>query len=385
MKQETKILLMFFLVRTIGFGSFRVFLTLYLYDLGATYFQIAILESLSGAMYLASRIFGAISDYYGVRKTFIIIGHILSVLPVFLCYFTQVLNLIIVLYMLSSFFWSIGLPSFLAALTCVEEKGKVLGWYGLISYIGWATGSFLMGYLYEFQKASNVFIFSSGIMALSTLFIAFYPKEPRLSQRENLWSYVRPALTLRFRAPTQFKWFLLTVFLSWIGLQWAWPLLELRMYDLFERSKAFYGVVWGLSSGIISGIASISAGRVSDKIGGARVVQIIIVIYIFLIPTFAFLTDPIIYAILWSIPIWSFFEIGSLAVPAQTVNKGSQAEAMGALDSSAKLGVFISFIGGIFADKFGREAAIIITSVFLVVSLPSLQPIIKFYKKKKKY
>jgi len=334
-------------------------------------------------MYVASRIFGATSDYYGLRKLFIMIGHILSLLPIFLCYFTQELNLIIVLYMLSSFFWSFGLPSFFAALAAVEKTGKVLGWYGLIGGIGWAIGNFLMGFLYEFQKASSVFISASGIMALSILFISFYPKESRVLQRENLRSYVGSALTLRFRAPAQFKWYLLTMFLSWLGLQWAWPLLELRMYDLLERGKALYGVVLGLSSFITLSIASIPAGRISDKIGGARLVQMIILIYIFLVPIFAFLGDPTIYAILWSIPIWGFFEIGSLAVPAQTVIESFRAEAMGALESSLQLGVFMSFMGGIFADKFGRELGIAITSVFLVVSLPSLQPIIKFYKRKK--
>jgi len=59
MRYETKILLLFFLVRILGYGAFRVFLTLYLFDLGASYFQIALLESVSGVMYLASRFFGA--------------------------------------------------------------------------------------------------------------------------------------------------------------------------------------------------------------------------------------------------------------------------------------------------------------------------------------
>lgn len=382
MKRETRVLLAYSFVSSMGGGIFWPFLGIHLYDLGASYFQIALLDSLSAIMYVVSRLWGAASDYYGLRKPFIIFGSVLSAVPVLLCSFVYEPNHVIALFMMSSFFSSISFPSFLAALTSIKEKGKVLGWYSMLSSIGWSVGCFFMGFLHQFQGVLGVFASSSALIVLSTLIIVSYPRESGVLRDESLWSYTKTALTFKFKAPTEFKWLLLSVFLGWFGLQWSGPLIRMRMYDLLERSKIAFGIVWGLSASTSSSVASLLAGRLADKVGGGRVLQATILIYALYLPIFAYVSDPIVYSILWIIPVWTFYWVGTLSTPAQMTHESVRGEAMGALNSALNLGVFLGAVGGLFADKFGWEVGIVITPIFFVAAFAPLWPVARFYRKR---
>ena len=363
-------------VSSIGWGIFWPFLGVYLYDLRASYFQIALLDSLSAIMYLASRLWGAASDFYGLRKPFIVVGSLLSSVPVLFCSLVYSPNHIIELFAISSLFSSVAYPSFLAALTSVEGRsGGTLGWYSMLSDLGWAIGCFSMGFLYEFSGVFAVFASSSLLILVSGLVAIWYPRERRaVRDDEDFWSYMKTALTFKFKAPKGFGRFLLSVFIAWFGIQWCSPLLRIRMYDLFERSKVAVGIVWGIASSISSAAVGPLAGRLADKVGGWRLLQVTILLYVLRTPVFAFVNDPILYSILWIAPIWSFFWVGNLAAPAQMTHRGVRGEAMGAHQSALNLGISLGFIGGLFADNFGRELGIILTSIFFMASFIPLYP-----------
>ena len=381
MKLGTRVLLISSFVTNVGGGIFWPFLGLHLYDLGASYLQIALLDSLSAVMFILSRVWGAASDYYGLRKPFIIVGGILSAVPIIFCGLVSSSIHIIAFFMVSSFFLSVRFSPFLAALTSVEEKGKVLGWYAMLSAIGWAAGTFSMGFIHETYGAFGVYAVAAVSITISALVVLLHPKESRLTQSESLRSYVKTTFTFKLKAPREFTWLLLAVFLCWFGFQWSGPLLRMRFYDLLERSIIWLGIVWGLSSSISGAIVSPLAGQLSDRIGGGRLLQASVLIYAFYIPLFAFVSSPILYSILWIVPIWTFNWIAALSTPAQMTTESVRAEAMGAFNVALNLGVVVGVLGGVFADNFGRELGIIVAPVFFVAAWASLLPLISFYRK----
>jgi len=381
MKTGTRTLLISAFVNNIGGGIFWPFLTLHLYDLGASYVQIALLDSLSAVMYITSRAWGAASDYYGRRKPFIAVGTGVSAIPIFLCGFFDSSTPIIALFMVSSFFGSVSFPSFLAALTAAEEKGRVIGWFSMLSGLGWAVGTFSMGFISESFGVIGVYATAAAIIALSALIVVFYPQESRVSRDKSLMGYVKSAFSFKFKAPKEFVWLLIAMFICWFGFQWSGPLLRLRFYDLLQHSKVMLGIVWGVSASISGAIVSPLAGRLSDRVGGGRMLQVTTLIYAIYTPLFAFINDPVLFSILWIVPIWTFNWVAAFSVPAQMTQESVRGEAMGALNTATYLGVMLGVLGGVFADMFNRELGILLTPLFFAVTWIALLPLVKFYKK----
>ena len=368
-------------MNNIGGGIYWPFLSLHLYDLGASYLQIALLDSLSAIMYITSRVWGAASDYYGTRKPFIVIGTGLSAVPIFLCGLVNSPGPIIAFFMVSSFFGAISFPSLLAALTAVEEKGRVIGWYSMLSALGWAAGTFSMGFVYESFGAIGVYAIAAALIVLSALIVILYPRESRVTRDKSLRGYVKSAFSFKFKAPKEFVWLLLAMFLCWFGFQWSGPLLRLRFYDLLQHSKIMLGIVWGVSASVSGAFVSPLAGRLADRFGGGRMLQVTILIYALYTPLFAFVNDPILFSILWIVPIWTFNWVAAFSTPAQMTSESVRGEAMGALNTATYLGVMLGVMGGVFADIFNRELGILITPLFFAVTWIALLPLVKFYRK----
>jgi len=382
MKRKTWILLASSFASNMAGGIFWPFIGLQLYDLQASYFQIALLDSLSAMMFILSRLWGAASDYYGLRKPFIIFGNIISAVPIFLCGFASSTTQLILLYMISSFFSSISFSPFLAALTAVKRKGRVVGWYSMLNTTGWAAGAFLMGFIDQFYKALGVYMISAALIVVSALVMVLYPKEARLTRTESLRSYLRTTFSFRFKAPKEFSWLLLAVFLGWFGFQWAGPLLRMRFYDVLQHSKVMLGIIWGVASSISVVIGPI-AGKIADKVGGGKLLLITAAIYAFYLPFFALISDPVLYSVLWIIPVWTFNWVATLATPAQMTEESVRGEAMGALNTALNLGVFMGITGGLFADRFTREQVILVSPVFFALTATALIPVVRFFKNSK--
>ena len=381
MKRRTWILLISSFASNMAAGIYWPFIGLQLYDLQASYFQIALLDSLAAIMFILSRIWGATSDYYGLRKPFIIFGSIISAIPIFFCGFVSSTIQLILLFMISSFFSSISFSPFLAALTTVEKKGMMIGWYSMLSTIGWAIGTFSMGFIDKIYKALGVYTIAAVLIVISALVIILYPKEPRLTRTENLRNYLKTAFSFKFKAPKEFSWLLLAIFLSWLGFQWVGLLIRMRFYDLLERSKVILGIVWGIGASISGVIVSPLAGKIADKVGGGKMLPITAVTYALYTPIFALVSDPTLYSILWIAPIWTINWVAVLATPAQMTTESVRGEAMGAINTALNFGVFIGVTGGLFADRFTRELGIIVSPVFFAASFIALLPVIKFFKK----
>jgi len=257
----------------------------------------------------------------------------------------------------------------------------MVGWYSMLSTIGWAIGAFFMGFIDQSYEAFGVYAIAAVLIVISALVMVSYPKESQLTRTESLRNYLKTAFSFKFKAPKEFSWLLLAIFLSWFGFQWVGLLIRMRFYDLLERSKVMLGIVWGIGASISGVIVSPLAGKIVDRVGGGKLLLTTAVIYALYIPIFALVSDPILYSILWIAPIWTFNWVAVLATPAQMTEESVRGEAMGAINTALNFGVFVGVTGGLFADRFTRELGIIASPVFFVASVVALLPVFKFFRK----
>ena len=362
-----------------GWSLYWALLYAHLYDLGAAYLQLNTLEALSAASYLLSQVWGAVSDYYGRRKPFIVAGILLSVLPILIsiCQAGSVWGLI-GLYMLYCFFDSVRYPAFMALLTSLGSFGAHLGVYLFLGEAGGAAGCLIMGAAYTYLGAKYTLLISATLLTLSLIPIALYKEKPKTKNREEktLIDYVKPVIFFKFRIPSRLRWFLASILTSWLGVYWAFPLLVTRLYDLVGRSKMLYGVAWSGAS-LCSGLASVAAGMLADRAGGLRVFQLVLVAYALHFLACSLISDPTIYLLLWLAPLWPFFWVGATAAMAQLTEEEVRGEAMGVLWLFEEVGAFLSVAGGLVSDTIGREKSLMVAALFLAVSVAPLQVMLR--------
>ena len=362
MKGGTKLIVASNSVASMGWGICWTYLNLRLRDIGANYLQLCLMDSLAAIAYLLSRFWGALSDYYGVRKNFMLVGFLASATPLLvMAIFNYLIWALILAYFACCFFWAMAYPSFLAALTSDPEREKATTAFALAGTTGWALGAFSMGFLELMLGPARLFVFCYLVFVVFTSMLAFYEEERLPRKPGTAWSYVKGTFTLRFRARKGFGLLLVGVFLGWLGLQWSSPLARIRMYDLLGHSKTVVGVVWGLSS-ISSAIALLLAERAVEKLGGLKTYAIATACYSILMPSFALILDPVLYAVLWTVPVWPFFNLGYTLSPAEFSSEDVRGEAVGACEVAKNLGVLSGMLGGLVADMVGRETSMLLSA-----------------------
>ena len=351
------------IIGSIGWGLCWTYLNFRLYDIGATYLQLCLMDSLAAITYLSSRFWGALSDYYGRRKPFILSGFTASALPVIIM---ALLNAdiwaLLLSYLMACFFWAIAYPAYMAALTSDPEREKATTFFSLIGSVGFAIGSSAMGPAEAILGPSGLFLLCFSILILFPAFLIFYSEEPLPKKPGSPLSYARGAFSIRLRAGAGFGLLLIGAFLAWLGLQWASPLARMRLYDLLGRSKLVMGLLWGLSS-VASAVALILAREAIKKFGGLGTLTASTACYAIVMLCFALVEDPVAYAVLWLTPIWSFFNLGYVLSPAEFTSEDVRGEAMGACEVAKNLGVLVGLSGGFLADILGREVSLAISAI----------------------
>ena len=142
----------------------------------------------------------------------------------------------------------------------------------------------------------------------------------------------------------------------------------MRLYDLLGRSKLVMGLLWGMNS-VASAVALVLAREAIKKFGGLGTLMASTTCYAIVMLCFALVENPVAYAILWLMPIWSFFNLGYVLSPAEFTSEDVRGEAMGACEVAKNLGVLIGLSGGFLADVLGREASLAMSAVPISMAL----------------
>ncbi|HDI01103.1 MAG TPA: MFS transporter, partial [Candidatus Bathyarchaeota archaeon] len=146
MKQSTKVLIAANSLSAAGWGLCWSYLYYRLTDLGASYLQLCLMDSLAAITYLLSRLWGALSDYYGRRKPFMVCGFTASAISIALMAMRNYdIWALISSYVVSCFAWGVAYPAYMAALTSDPEREKATTLFSFVSSISWALGVSVMG------------------------------------------------------------------------------------------------------------------------------------------------------------------------------------------------------------------------------------------------
>jgi len=369
MRRGTKLLVASGFVVNVGWGLCWPYLNFRLYDIGAVYFQLSLMDSLAAITYLASRLWGALSDYYGRRKPFMLVGFAGSVVPVaFMALYNRSVWALLALYLVASFSWGIAFPSLVAALTSDPERERATTIFALVGSLGWALGASLMGPAEGALGPPGLFALCSLMLAFFPLMLAFYKEEGLPKKEEPLRSYIRGSLSFRFRAKKGFGFLLAGVFLSWFGLQWSGPPMRMKIYDVLGRSKTQVGVLMGVSS-VMSAVALALGRKAIEKLGGLRTLLASVASYAVIIPVFGLVWSPLVLVVLWLTPIWPFFNLGYMLSPAELSSEETRAEAVGCCEVVKNVGVLLGLFGGLVADAIGREEALLLSALPLGLAL----------------
>ncbi|HDJ26022.1 MAG TPA: MFS transporter [Candidatus Bathyarchaeota archaeon] len=362
MRRETKVLVVANVASSISWGLCWSYLYYRLTDLGASYFQLCLMDSLAAATYLLSRIWGALSDYYGRRKPFMLSGFAASALPMILMALRNAdVWALICSYVASCFAWGIAYPAYMAALTSDPEREKATTLLAFVGSASWALGVSMMGPVEGGLGPGGVFAVCFLVALAFPLALLAYRERPLPRKEEPLGQYLKITITPRFRAERGFGFFLIGAFLSWLGLQWA-STARVKLYELLGCSKTKAGVVWAVNS-LVSAFTVLLARRLVERLGGIRTLAASIACYAIVVPSYGLVWSPPVFVLLWITPIWPFFNLGCMLSPAELSSEDVRGEAMGAGEVAKNLGVLSGVLGGILADALGREVALLLAAV----------------------
>ncbi len=385
--KQIALLLIISFVSSIALGIIWPFITVNVYMLGGSLSSIVFIQTIPYSAYILSRLWGAISDYYGNRKAFIIVGQVLSIIPLFIASFVRELDLLILLIFLLNFFSSISSPSFLAALGEAGE-GSAYGYSQLAGNIGWTLGALIIGPLHAVYGQTGIYLLAAATSLLSiAIFSLFYREEIVPDKAKPLTLKIKESFSLKLRAKPGFKLFLLAIFLAWVGAYWNSELLKIKLFLLLGESVEKYSAVFGLGVGLLAVISSYAATKIVEKYGAKTPLLLSLLSYAALFILFSVVDDPVIYTVLYVIPVWPIFWASQAAAAYYFSEKGFEAENMGAYIVATSFAVFPASISGFIADSLSLNLSIAVSAIFplaafIVLYLPNL---IKFGTKTREH
>ena len=366
------LLLIISFVNSIAYGILWPFITINIYMLGGSISSIIFVQTIPFIGYILSRLWGVISDYYGKRKAFIASGYLLSVIPLFIAGWTKELDVLILLIFLANLLNSISFPSFLAALG--EEGGSsAYGYSQLTGNTGWAIGAIMVGTLYATYGQPGVYFLAATILLLSILiFIILYKEDNIPNKSPSSLGRIKKSFSLEFKAKPGFKNFLLAIFLAWTGIYWNSELLKVKLFTLLGGSVGKYSKVFGFGVGLLAILSSYLATKIVRKYGVQNPLRLSVFSYAALSILFSIINDPLLYTILYVMPIWPIFWTCQTAAAYNFSERGFEAENMGAYVVATSLAVLPAILSGLIAEFINIDLSIAISTIFFLISLITL-------------
>lgn len=342
-----------FLVMVLGLSMLEVVYGMY-YTISRPYFGVDLYGAwmvvyLIGAEYtpsLFSFMLGALGDTVG-RRVLMAIGG-LGVIPLFHIFtLTDWRQVVVSVGLFNLFSW---LVFTFAMSSIIEDRARIGSKYsvaGLGMGLGWGIGALIAWPLFNYL---GNYLFSttlSTIYALSSLLviIGYSGKE-----REN----TTPISALK-TVFSELHWFAPIILFSSIGLSIAssmtsilldYKIRELPILNKSFDSRLFYGLFYGTIPVLAGTPARIIAGRLVDNRKEEKLLLTALSSYLVLFLVLPF-TPPILYILLWLIPIYPFYDTSIYAILSRNTNK-YEATATGFLASINSLaGVLIIILNTI--------------------------------------
>lgn len=356
------------LVRTIYIVGSAVVLQLYLKSLGASPFEIALLESVFWlGLFVMSPLWGALSDASGRRKVFLTTSILAAGLIIPFYWYMDTVTAVLALRFGFAIVAAAFPPVALAAMstqTDVAERGKDLAPYfssrAIGFLIGWGASGFMVDLL-GFQQSFQLF----GGIAVLGFIIALIIKgvdTPESVTAQEVWQNAKqrwlPRRTDEALRERGLHYLYFAVFLRKAAIIGTFSLIAVYATDILGFSASFLGIVLALNP--LSQILFLDFfGGLTDKVGRKKV---------FLFGLVATIPIPFLLTVAYAAPVFALVYLlvgfsfaalveGSAAFIGDVAPDHRQGEFMGFRKSAQGLAGFLGPItAGLIATVYGYQA-----------------------------
>jgi len=329
---------------------------------------------IAGAEYVPavfSFLLGSISDAYGRKK--ILCLSLLGAIPLAVIFLNENQGVILLSISLYSFFYTLAVMiSISVVLERRENIGRNYSIIGLASGFGWAFGSSLAWFLHE-ALAKGIFIFilvSAYITGIYGLFTGYVGDDKKASRK------VLVGLRVVYR---NLSWFLPVLLLAYIGTAMGSNLnavilddklhsfVEDFLSDVITNSRLLYGLFYAGLPVLIAIPARIIAGKLVDR-GKERTLFISsIIAYLLIFPLLPFMS-PLIFLLIWLIPVYPFYDTSIYAISARSTGS-HESTISGYISTVTSLAGLLVIIINYIVYGMGTLAYVALTALFLLASL----------------
>jgi MFS family permease len=300
---------------------------------------------------IMTNVWGSLSDRWKKRKMFMIIGFIGYTATFFMYAFVVDIVQYLLIAIIGAAFSSAALPMGQAHLTTnATNKGERLGYFVAAQSAGWFCGALFSGAFYDIIGMRMLFIIAAllslGAIASSATLIHDIPfNDEDKSIKRDFRDLLRKPGMSRLTAAVAF---------SQIGMNAISAFLSIMIVDELGHGNPSYLVFVGLANSGATFLAIFVTGKIGkivDKSGPVKVLILAYGSYTIFALLFGIVTDPLVAAIMWALPIYPLSATATAALAAQISGEEERGRAMSLIYGAQNAGGWIGpLIGGIFAE-----------------------------------
>jgi len=348
----------------------NIILMPHLYDLGASFILLGSFRAIPSMISLiSSRFWGALSDITRRRKPFILLSYLLSI-PFFLAYafLADSPEDYLLIRILSSFF-SLEAGIVPATIASASTKlGRAFGDYSFATTIAWTSGGMFSGWFVEHSGISRAFLLSTfGTILASATFLLTYKEKNEEGGHVTPQKIVSKTISFDLNSRAR-NLTLIALFTALRSAFFGLP-ATMKMYILLGRSKTSYTIILSLA-GLTGIVTSPLYGRAVDRFGSKNSAIASLSAYAVYLPLMAITTNPLLYAILWAIPIGNLEYAALMSMKVRVSNPDGRATEIGTMESISSLFSALGNIAaGVLVDQLGTTPSLFAATAFDAIAL----------------
>jgi len=262
MNRNIKTIVVTLFVVSISSNTWFFLFPIFLKNLGASDKNVAFSYTILTFLITSGQYIGGIfSDKWG-RKPVITYPTLIIGILLFALSYSKHWTFAIIVMGISHFISSFQMPAFTALIgeSSEKEKGKIFGYTELAYFLGCATGPLIGALLLTWFNLNIIMRLSSSLVFVAFILRLLYLEETFHSEHQeiNIKGIVNPLFIVFLAAG---------IFFYLMDATTVWgPFITLHMKEFLKFNKKNINLLFSLGA-FLQAIVSISAGRISDKIG----------------------------------------------------------------------------------------------------------------------
>jgi len=303
-----------------------------------------------------------LADSYGRYKPFIVCSSFLGSVITFMLSFVNSFNDLLMIRIIGSIVGSMGSSTFPAFLSKLFDKDRErrIGLYMTFGIIGGFVGNLISGFLYDTYGIRVVLRFLSVAQLVPALIIIFIDERVEKKNRvgRGLFSLFMDKTFIRVFAAKS---------LIVIPSVLCGGLVSVYFIEYLHGSSNLWALTTAVSS--VMSASALIYGKIGSKIGDERLLLLSGLGWGVLYLCFGLVDNPILFSLVFIIPVWPAFNIGYQALLMKLSDRGSRAS-LYSIESllSAFYSALMGILAGYFAEVFSPRPLFILSGLIAFVS-----------------